>query len=168
MDSARWASRLAVKNGKRLAQSDLIASADTLAYKVQTNGFARAHAEYDIAADSAAHTATVAFTVYPGDYCLFGPTTITGLKTVSEQTVRRELAYQELDPYSPLKVQDTRENITRMEVFTLVAVRPDTSVAGNILPVRIETQETRRYRMRANAGYRYAGSGSGRSSNSPI
>ncbi len=153
VDSARWASRLAIKLGKRLAQSDLIASADTLAYKVQTNGFARAHATYTIAADSATHTAAVSFAVIPGDYCLFGSTSITGLKTVSEQTIRRELAYRELEPYSPLKVQDTRENITRMEVFTLVNVRPDTSIPDNILPMRVETQETRRYRLRASAGY---------------
>jgi outer membrane protein assembly complex protein YaeT len=153
VDSARWAPRLAIKTGKRLAQSDLIASVDTLTYKVETNGYARAHTEYRIDADSAAHAASVAFTVNPGDYCALGTTRIRGLKTVSEQTVRRELAYREGNAYSPDKLELTRENIVGMQLFTLVTVRADTSVAGNILPVYVDTQESRRYRIGANAGY---------------
>lgn len=153
VDSARWSARLPIKIGERLAASAVQTSADTLAGKLREIGHARARVEPRVVADSVNNTAEVVYDLYPGSFCYLGQTHITGLKQISEPTARRELTYHEFEPFSPSKLEETRIKLVRLEMFTFVSVRADTSVPGDTLPVWIETQEGWRYRVRLGAGY---------------
>ena len=153
VDSARWTARLPITLGQRLAASALQSSADTLASRLREIGHARARVEFRVIADSLRNTAEVVFDLYPGSFCYLGQTRLTGLKQLSESTARRELTYHEFEPFSPSTLEDTRLKLVRLEIFTFVSVRADTSVRGDTLPVWIETQEGWRYRMRVGAGY---------------
>lgn len=153
VDSARWSQSLAIKIGKRVAQSDLRRSADTLAYKLKVIGHARAKVDYKLDVDSTSNTAKATFILYPGHFCWIGETRITGLKQVSEGTARRELAYRELEPFSPVKLEATRRNLVRLETFTQVSVQADTSSLHDTLTVWIRTEEGARYHLRLGGGY---------------
>ncbi len=153
LDSVRWSKKLLIKNGKRLALSDIQNSADTLRYKFQTIGHARAQVTYEVRRDTVNYAAHLDFLLAPGRYNHIGQTHISGLKQFSEPTVRRELAYHELDHYDIRDLEKTRIKIVRLEAFNLVSVRADTSVAGDVLPVNITTQEGNRYRLRMSGGY---------------
>jgi outer membrane protein assembly complex protein YaeT len=153
VDSARWSALLPIHTGRRLALSDVKTSADTLAYKLREIGHARARVDYEIAVDSVRHTARLTFILYPGHFCYLGQTRILGLKQISDGTARRELTYHELEPYSVTKLEETRKRLVRLEAFTLVSVRADTGVAGDTLPVWIQTEEGNRYRLRLGGGY---------------
>jgi outer membrane protein assembly complex protein YaeT len=153
LDSARWWPYMPIRIGKRLPRSALRVAADTLAYKLQEIGYARAHADYSLTVDSVRNEAQVTFTIYAGPLCRMGTTHITGLKQVNESTARRELAYQRGDIYSPLKLEETRRNLVRLETFTFVNVKADTTTSGDTLEVWINTEEGWRYRVRFGGGY---------------
>jgi outer membrane protein assembly complex protein YaeT len=153
IDSARWWPYMPVRIGKRLALSSLQLSADTLAYKLREKGYARARVTYEVHIDSLRNSAHIVFHAYPGHFCRFGATRIIGLKQVNESTARRELAYRLYAPYSPVPLEDTRLQFVRLETFTLVNVRADTSVRGDTLPVWITTEEGWRYRVRFGGGW---------------
>jgi outer membrane protein insertion porin family/translocation and assembly module TamA len=153
VDSARWSGSLAIKVGKRLALSDVRRSADTLAHKLRIIGHARARVEFEVETDSLRNTARVTFVLYPGHFCRFGPTRITGLKQVSEGTARRELTYRKFEPFSPVKLEATRRNLVRLETFTQVNLRPDTASPGDTIPIWIRIEEGARYHVRVGGGY---------------
>jgi outer membrane protein assembly factor BamA len=153
VDSARWSPSLAIKVGQRLALSDVRRSADTLAHKLRIIGHARARVEFEVETDSLRNTARVTFVLYPGHFCRFGATRITGLKQVSEGTARRELAYRKFEPFSPVKLEATRRNLVRLETFTQVNLRPDTASPGDTIPIWIRTEEGARYHLRVGGGY---------------
>ena len=153
VDSARWSQSLPIKVGKRLALSDVRRSADTLAHKLRVISHARARVEFEAETDSLRNTARVTFILYPGHYCWFGQTRITGLKQVSERTARREIAYRKFEPFSSVRLETTRRNLVRLETFTQVNIRPDTAAPGDTIPVWIRTEEGARYHMRVGGGY---------------
>jgi len=153
VDSARWWPYMPIRIGKRLPLAALRAAADTLAYKLQEIGYARAHADYQLVVDTLRNAARVTITMYAGRLCRFGTTHISGLKQVNESTARRELAYRVGDVYSPLKLEDTRRRLVRLETFTFVNVKTDTAAPGDTLTVWISTEEGWRYRVRFGGGY---------------
>jgi len=152
-DSARLTSLLSVKLGHRLSERDIEASRDTIVYALRKIGHARARVEAEVKIDTTAREGEVHFTLYPGSFCYFGATEVTGLKRVSREVVRREFRYEEGDGFNPLKLSETRRRIYRLELFSTTLVEADTHVSGDILPVRISLQEGRRYRLRLGVGY---------------
>jgi outer membrane protein assembly complex protein YaeT len=152
-DSARLAPLLSVKLGQRLSQRAVVASRDTIVYVLRKLGHARARVETEVKIDSTAREGEVHFILYPGTFCYFGVTEVTGLKHVSREVVRREFRYEEGDGFNPQKLMETRRRIYRLELFSTTLVEADTHVSGVILPVRIQLQEGRRYRLRLGAGY---------------
>ncbi len=159
VDSNRWSAAMPIKIGKRVGTIEAKASADTLAFKLREIGHARAQVGYHIQVDSVvadsqhSYAADLTFTLVPGPFCTLGQTRVSGLKQISEGTVRRELAYDEGDPFAPRRLENTRLRLVRMEAFNMVTVRADTSAEGNVLPVNIALDEGRRYRLRLSGGY---------------
>jgi len=153
VDSVRWSRKMPIRIGKRLSQSDLRVSADTLVYRLQEAGRARARVDYRVTSDSAAHTAVVEFILYPGSLCFFGTTRIQGLKQVSEGTARRELTYHQYDPFQPSVLSATRRRLLRLETFRLVRMDVDYTQLSDTLKIWIRTEEGNRYKLRYGGGY---------------
>jgi outer membrane protein assembly factor BamA len=153
VDSARWAPRMPIRIGKRLSRSAATVSADTLRYRLQEIGHARARVEYIIHADSLRNTATLEFVLFPGSFCYFGVTHIRGLKQIAEGSARRELRYHELDPYAPSKLAATRRRLLRLETFRMVRTEVDLDDPSDTLTVWIHTEEGNRYKVRTGGGY---------------
>lgn len=152
VDSARWSERLPIHIGKRLSQTELQVAADTLRYKLRLIGHARADVTFDtlnVVNDSA----EVVFNLSAGPFCRFGQTRITGLKQVAEGTARREMAYREFSPYSPLLLDETRKRLLRLETFRMVRADVDLKQPSDTLDVLIRTEEGNRYIVRTGAGY---------------
>lgn len=152
VDSARWSERIPVRIGKRLSQTDLQIAADTLRYKLRLIGHARAIVTFDTM-NTANDSVDVVFLLNAGPYCRFGQTQITGLKQVSEGTARRELAYREYAPYTPLLLDETRKRLLRLETFRMVRADIDLAQPSDTLDVLIRTEEGNRYIVRTGAGY---------------
>lgn len=152
IDSARWSGRLPIHTGKRLSITELQTSADTLRYQLKLIGHARAVVTFDTIW-TGADSADVVFNLNAGPFCRFGQTKIAGLLQVSEETARRELAYREFDPYSPLKLDESRKRLLRLETFRMVRSDIDLSQESDTLDVSIRTEEGNRYIVRTGAGF---------------
>jgi len=152
VDSANWTEKLPIRSGKRLSQTDLQLSADTLRYRLRLIGHARAAVSFDtmlVARDSA----DVVFHLNAGPFCRFGQTRITGLKQVAEGTARRELTFREYEPYSPAELDETRKRLLRLETFRMVRADVDLAQESDTLDVLIRTEEGNRYIVRTGSGY---------------
>lgn len=153
VDSIRWSKLMPIKMGKRLTLPDVQTSADTLAYKMKDFGYARARVTYNITRDSLTNTAQVTFTLYPGHYCFLGNTRFLGLRQFAEAAARRELTYKYAEPYALHKLEETRERLVNLDLFTLVTIRTDTTVSSDTLPVIVQVEEGRRYHVSGGVGY---------------
>lgn len=152
-DSTKLASLLSIRIGHRLSESDIKASRDTILYVLRKIGYAKARVEVETAMDTIALRGDVSFILHPGPYCYLGPTKILGLQRISREVLRREFQYEEGDRFDPEKLTETRRRIYRLELFSSVMIEADTSVSSVALPIRIQVQEGRRYRLRTGVGY---------------
>lgn len=153
LDSAKWSRLMPIAVGKRLAQSEIRISADTLRFKLRQNGYARAAVGYSIVRDSVNNLARLMFHVDPKGHCWFGKTHFRGLKQVSEGTARREMTYREYEPFSPDELEETRKQLVRLETFNFVRLRPDTTAPGDTLTIWVRIEEGNRYTVRLGGGY---------------
>ena len=69
--------------------------------------------EVDLATD----TATIEWTVHPGPRVRIGEIRIQGAKTVSDETIRKELTFKTGDVYSDARIQESQRQVSDLGVF---------------------------------------------------
>jgi outer membrane protein assembly complex protein YaeT len=98
--------------------------------------------------------AAVRFVGEPGKVAHFGPVEITGNHSVSDNVIRREVAYQPGELYRRSLVQDTQRRLYRMELFQFANVEPlNTELQPEEVPTRITVAEGKHQRMNFGVGY---------------
>ena len=106
--------------------------------------------------DPKANQAKLSFRATPGPLCVFGPTTIDqeGAE-VSETVVRRALTYTKGGLYDADKVEASRRNLFKLDVFKIVAVQPDgpPPEEGGPVPMRVQLKSKDRRSVRFGIGY---------------
>ncbi|MGW8187942.1 MAG: autotransporter assembly complex protein TamA, partial [Desulfobacterales bacterium] len=106
--------------------------------------------------DPKANQAKLSFSVTPGPLCVFGPTTIDqeGAE-VSETVVRRALTYTEGGLYDADKVEASRRNLLKLDVFRIVSIQPDgpPPEEGGPVPMRVRLKSRDRRSVRFGIGY---------------
>jgi outer membrane protein assembly complex protein YaeT len=73
--------------------------------------------------DTGTDSARVTYAITRGPAAVFGQTTITGTQTVADRLVRREITYEEGQPYDARKVEETQANVFGLRLFRSVAVK---------------------------------------------
>lgn len=92
--------------------------------------------------DHAKRGMDITFTVDPGPKVDFGPLTITGLEEVEARAVRRRLPWRTGSPYRPSVMEEGREALADLGVFSSVRMRlGDEPDAEGQAPVLIDLQE---------------------------
>jgi translocation and assembly module TamA len=95
-----------------------------LAAALQEDGYALAKVEGpDATADDRAHTIDVAYKVTAGPQVLLGDISFQGLKDVHESFVRRALLIHSGDRYRTSKIEEARQALAGLGVFSGVSVR---------------------------------------------
>jgi outer membrane protein insertion porin family len=99
-------------------------------------------------------TATVTFTAQPGQIARFGPVEISGNKSVSDNVIRRELAYKPGELYQRSLVQETQRRLYGMELFQFATVEPlNTEQQPAEVPTRVTVAEGNHQRVNFGVGY---------------
>jgi outer membrane protein insertion porin family len=99
-------------------------------------------------------TAAMSFVAEPGKMAHFGPVEIAGNQSVTDNVIRRELAYQPGDPYRRSLVQDTQRRLYRMELFQFANVEPlNQELQPEEVPTRITVAEGKHQRLNFGVGY---------------
>ena len=101
-----------------------------------------------------ANEAALTLTADPGTQAVFGPVTIDGNTSVSDNVIRRELAFSPGDLYRLSLVQDTQRRLYRMELFQFATVAPaNPEEKAAEIPTRVTVAEGKHQRVRFGVGY---------------
>ena len=104
-----------------------------------------------VVVDHRDRTVRVTFHLNPGPPAKFGSTTVTGLKSVNEITVRNRLHWKEGEPWNADLIAETRKELARSELFSLVQITPDEDLdEDGRLDLSLDVGE----RIKLGAGYR--------------
>ena len=106
--------------------------------------------------DPKVNQAKLSFRATPGPLCVFGPTTINQEgPEVSETVVRRALTYTEGGLYDADKVEASKRNLFKLDVFKIAVVQPDGPPAeeGGPVPMRVQLKSKDRRSVRFGIGY---------------
>ena len=99
-------------------------------------------------------SATLTFTAQPGKVAHFGPVEIAGNKSVSDNVIRRELAYHSGDLYQRSLLQETQRRLYGMELFQFATVEPQNpEEQPDEVPTRVTVAEGNHQRVNFGVGY---------------
>lgn len=108
-----------------------------------------------VVVDHRTRTVRVTFTVEPGPPGRFGPTTVTGLKSVGERTVRNRFLWKQGDRFNAELITETEKELTKSQLFSMVRVIPGETLDRNgELPLTLEVNERKHRSVKAGASYR--------------
>lgn len=145
---------LPLQPGVRITKAAFDRSKDLLLTRLQNAGYARAQVVPRTEVDTQAHTATVAFVVFPGNRTTFGRVTITGAQQVQERTIRRKLAIREGQLYSVQALTASTDAIYELGMFQAVAPRAlNFEAADEPLDIELEVRERKPRTVQVGVGF---------------
>jgi len=96
----------------------------------------------------------VSYLATPGPAMTFGPVTTSGLETLDEGVIRRQLAFKTGQEYDERLISRTQHRLTGIDFLELAAVTPRVDAPeGTSVPVRITVAEGKPRRIRMGIGY---------------
>ncbi len=113
--------------------------------------------------DVATHEATVDWAVHPGPRVLIGAVRVTGMETVEDEVIRRELTFETGEVYSDKKIQESQRRVSDLGLFrsaligTVIdpnAPPPEGAPPGQVTrPVSVAVEERPLHSVRVGVGY---------------
>jgi translocation and assembly module TamA len=92
--------------------------------------------------DFSADTMRVTYTVAPGPPARLGPVSFRGLEDVDRDLVADRVPFEPGDPYRPAKLDELRDALSQLEVFSTIRIAPADSLnEEGQLPIAVEVQE---------------------------
>ena len=149
-------SELPLKPGKVFRTPDYEDAKRILARGLGNRGYPFADVRGQAVIDPEAHQAKLTFRITSGPLSVFGPTTIQQEGTaVSEKVIRRALVFSEGEKYSADKVETSRRNLIRLDVFRTAIIQPDgpPESEGGPVSMNIRLKSRDRRSVRFGAGY---------------
>lgn len=156
-DGDRYVKALPLRVGQPFDRSLLVATADTIATRLQNLGYPEVRVllgKREV--NREAHTADVALSIEPGVRSVIGEIHVQGTTTVDSSFVRSLLATAPGQRFSSTDIGQSQRNLYKSELFRFATVRLDTAhfVAGSgVVPLTIVVTEGPMHRARSSAGY---------------
>jgi len=149
------AKALKLAAGEPAIAADVLAGRTRLLGALQEAGYPLAQVnEPTVLADDIAHVLDVSFKVDPGPRAALGDITFRGLKTVSEDFVRRVITIRSGDPYQPSKLEEAREAMLATGVFAGIVIRPGDRVSPEgTIPVLFDIEERPLHAVKLDGSY---------------
>jgi translocation and assembly module TamA len=146
---------LGLKPGEPAVAADVLKARQRLLAAIREAGRPLATVELaPVNLRPAEHLLDVEFRATEGPYADIGAISITGLKTVNEDYVRRRLLLHSGQRFSPTQIQAAREDLARIGVFSVVRIDPGDRVAPDgTIPIRIDVTERPLHAVDATAAY---------------
>lgn len=118
-------------------------------------GYAYSSVDYQLNLKPDLRLTSVQYSVTPGPLCYFGGTKFTGHKHISDSFLQKQLEYTEGNLYNKLLLEETRQNLYRLQLFRVVSVLPETDAETKKtpVPVKIYLEEAPRMSTRFGVGY---------------
>ena len=145
---------VALKAGQPRDQDAIRATRDLGARLLRDNGYP--HANVQITEQATSDPKHVRMTVHadPGQKATFGEIGITGLQSVGERVVQRELTFRPGDPYRESEATKSQQRLLELGLFQFAHIAPDSEDAAQTqIPMRITLAESPPRELKLSAGY---------------
>jgi len=147
-------SRVPIKVGQPRDRQLVVSAHEMAVNELRDHGYP--YSKVPTAEDAAANARQVAltFTAEPGTLSHFGPVEITGNKSVSDNVIRRELAFKPGDLYRRSIVQESQRRLYGLELFqfaNIEAINSEQQPAE--VPTRVTVAEGNHQRVNFGLGY---------------
>jgi len=147
--------RLDLPPGAPAVAANVLAARERLLNALRDQGYALATVSEPIAIlDLSADALEIVFTVDTGPLVEIGQISFQGLQRVNESFLRKRVLIHPGDRYDPRAIEDARQNLASLGVFSSVVVangkEPD---APGRLPVEFVVTERKRHAVRLNAAF---------------
>jgi translocation and assembly module TamA len=148
--------KIGLKDGEPFDYTHYDLVRPTLPQLVEAKGYARVKLTSLVIADRAKNVVTIRLTVDPGPKSVFGKVTISGVEQGDiKDAVEDRIGFKEGDPYSPRRINDTRDDISDLGRFSLVRVEPDKSGTGSVIPIAVRIGMRQAHELRLGGGIGY-------------
>lgn len=164
-DTARMRRRIPLEVGEPFRRRDFTASADTVRAMLLRRGYVYAQVLRNYSIDTVADVAEVQFVAAPGPLVRVDSVLIAGTYRLDEETVRRQLTFDEGDVLRLADLNQSQLNLFQLELvdFASVEIAPDSlqlspdtlalerdSIGSTVL---VRVVEAARYQMETALGY---------------
>lgn len=147
------ADTLGLKQGMRLRAADVLAAKASLdRYVRDHNCLWQVASSYEVRLNRMAATADINFTVKPARQVKLGKIAITGLKTVHESFVRRNLKLQPGQCYRNTAIEKARLRLLQDGLFSMVNAKVSPPING-LVNLNINLKERHNKTIQLGAGY---------------
>jgi translocation and assembly module TamA len=146
---------LGLRKGEPARAQPILDAEKRILQALKKNGrpFARV-SDRRVVVDHPTHTVSVTFTLDPGPLAHFGPTTITGLKSVREDTLRNRFLWKQGDRFNADLLSEAEKELTQSELFSLVRFIPADSLdPDGRLPLTLDVSERKQRSVKVGAVY---------------
>jgi outer membrane protein insertion porin family len=146
---------LELKQGERFRDEAIKSDKQAIDYAFRNLGYAYANTSYSLDLNAEKMITEIHFSVYQGPKAYVGETTISGNKHVSDNFIQKQLQYEKGELYNKSLLNETRENLYRLQLFRVVSVLPQKNAQSgrSPIPVDIYIEEAPRLSTRFGAGY---------------
>jgi outer membrane protein assembly complex protein YaeT len=144
-----------LKPGQALDRALIQASRESALDVLRNHGFPYASVRLAEEPGSTERQRVVVLSAQPGTLATFGPIEISGIKTVSENVVRRQLVFRPGRPFRQAAVQESQRRLYNIELFefaNIEAVRPEGEQPPEV-PIRVTVTEGKPRRVTFSVGY---------------
>ena len=146
--------KLPLSKGAPAVAADILAAGASLQSALADTGYAFAKVDKPVAYERPAqHVLDLAFAVSTGPQVRIGKISIEGLKDVHESLVRRRLLVHTGERYDAAAVEQAREDLLTLGVFSTVSVALGKPSAEQGVPITFAVQEAKRYTVGVSAAY---------------
>jgi outer membrane protein assembly factor BamA len=129
------------------------AMAERVAAYFKQHGYATVNVERSARVDVPQRCVAVSYAVSPGEPGVFGDTAVQGLEKVSEEIVRKELAYSPGEPYDLRKLEDSQSRIRNLRLFSIVRMNEQPMTPDRRVPIIASLREGPQHEIRVGVGY---------------
>jgi translocation and assembly module TamA len=128
---------------KPFTSRQVLDAEDNLTNYAKRNGFPFAKISgRDVEVDHKDRSVSILLALDTGPKAVFGRTTFTGLANVEEDYVAGKLPWKEGDPYNGDLIENARETISNLGLFTLTHITPGAELGeGSTIPITINVTE---------------------------
>ena len=146
--------KIELKNGAVFRDEDISDAVNKIYLGLINNGFPFPKVDPEVSVDTVEYKAKVNFNVKSNNFSHLGEIRIEGLKDSSEELVRKRMNLKSGSIYSKKDINTARSHAFNTNLFQYVVVNPDVpSDSGNIVPLVVSVEESKRWDFRIGTGY---------------
>ncbi|WP_163714695.1 outer membrane protein assembly factor BamA [Mangrovibacterium lignilyticum] len=145
---------IVLHKGARFVDDELVNDLNRIQNEFKNIGYAYAQTSYTLTPKVATHLVSIQFVLDAGPKCYFGETTLDGNIHVKEKFIRKQLTYEKGGVYNSSQLDETRKNMYKLQLFSVLSVRPQTTKEKTTpIPIKLYIDEAPRFTSKYGVGY---------------